>query len=73
MQNVIADSRAVVICDRCGTEYPSKSGYDKKRPVPQDIYVPDDFEVIEGLEYCAKCAKAIHERDAEALKELREP
>jgi DNA-directed RNA polymerase subunit RPC12/RpoP len=56
MQNVIADERVVVICDQCGTEYPSASEYDPKRPAPQDIYVPEDFEVLEdGREICQRC------------------
>jgi len=64
MQNVIADERAVVICDMCGTEYPAAHDYDPKRPVPQKIYVPEDFEVLEdGREVCQWCKSKIHEQE----------
>lgn len=73
MQRVIGDKveRVVVVCDHCATEVSSKATYDKKRPVPQDIYLPDDFVATDEGEYCAKCAKALTEASAAALRTLR--
>lgn len=68
MQNVIADERVVVICDMCGTEYPSASEYDPNRPVAQAIYVPNDFEVLEdGREICQRCSKRLSVEAQELL------
>lgn len=70
MQRVVTDY-CTVVCDGCGTEYPSAHEYDPKRPVPQGIYLPVEFTVYGGLEYCAKCIKNINERNDAELAELR--